>query len=53
MKTGVIVKRRSYGMDVSFKVLHVLRHEGLALLQSVSGKRIFFADAPIEDLVAD
>ncbi|MDA8212862.1 MAG: hypothetical protein M0021_13445 [Clostridia bacterium] len=53
MKTGVIVKRRSYGMDVSFKVLHVLRHERLVILQSVSGERVFFADAPIEDLVAD
>jgi len=54
VRRGLIVKRKSYGQDVRFKVLHVYRHERLVILQSLNDdKDNFYADAPLEDLVEE
>ena len=53
MQRGKIVKRKSYGQDIRFKVLHIYRHEGLVILQSMTGQGSFYADAPLADLVEE
>ena len=53
MHKGKIVKRKSYGQDIRFKVLHVYRHEGLVILKSLTDQGSFYADAPLEDLVEE
>lgn len=51
MRTGFKVKRKSYGMDVVFKVIHICQYERIAILEAESEGKKFFADAPLEDLI--
>lgn len=48
---GSIVKRKSYGLDIAFKIVHVFPYEKLAILEAITEQRPFFADAAIDDLI--
>lgn len=51
MTKGAIVQRKSYGQDITFRIVHVFPYEKLAILEAINDHRRFFADSSIEDLV--